>query len=191
MYRLTMLRSGNIFNKNEIQNECGLDNKTFDSYFNVLEHTYQVKKLKPFFKNELKRVIKSPKIYATDTGVLSYLLQITTPEEYISSHYKGNILETFVFNELLKAQTYANKKCELYYYRTSDQKEVDFILDFSSNIIAIEIKSSKSISKDDFKHIYHLQTQLGNFDKGIVLYNGDKVLRIDANMYAIPLGFLA
>ncbi|DAB34026.1 MAG TPA: ATPase [Sulfurospirillum sp. UBA12182] len=191
MYRLTMLRSGNIFNKNEIQNECGLDNKTFDSYFNVLEHTYQVKKLKPFFKNELKRVIKSPKIYATDTGVLSYLLQITIPEEYISSHYKGNILETFVFNELLKAQTYANKKCELYYYRTSDQKEVDFILDFSSNIIAIEIKSSKSISKDDFKHIYHLQTQLSNFDKGIVLYNGDKVLRIDANMYAIPLGFLA
>ncbi len=82
MYRLCMLRSGNLFNKNELQKECGLDNKTFDSYFNVIEHTYQVQKLKPFFKNELKRVIKSPKIYATDTGVLSHLFQITSYEEY-------------------------------------------------------------------------------------------------------------
>ena len=74
MYRLCMLRSGNIFNKHELQKESGLDNKTFDSYFAVLEHTYQVQKLKPFFKNALKRVIKSPKIYAIDTGVLSHLL---------------------------------------------------------------------------------------------------------------------
>lgn len=191
MYRLTMLRSGNIFNKNELQNECGLDNKTFDSYFNVLEHTYQVKKLKPFFKNELKRVIKSPKVYATDTGVLSYLLQITTPDELESSHYKGHILETFVYNELIKAQTYSAKKCELYYFRTSDQKEIDFILDFSSSVVAIEVKASKSVSKDDFRHIYHVQNQLENeFDKGIVLYNGDRILKIDDKMYAVPFGFL-
>jgi uncharacterized protein len=191
MYRLTMLRSGNIFNKNELQNECGLDNKTFDSYFNVLEHTYQVQKLKPFFKNELKRVIKSSKVYATDTGVLSYLLQITTSDEYENSHYKGDILETFVYDELIKAQTYSTKKCELYYYRTSDKKEIDFILDFSSKVVAIEIKASKSVSKDDFKHIYHLQSQLANeFDKGIVLYNGEQVLKIDDRIYAIPFGFL-
>lgn len=192
MYRLSMLRSANIFNKNELQKECGLDNKTFDSYFNVLEYTYQVQKLKPFFKNELKRVIKSPKIYATDTGILSYLLQITTEDEYENSHYKGDILETFVYDELIKAKTYSTKKCELYYYRTSDKKEIDFILDFSSKVVAIEIKSSKSVSKDDFKHIYHLQTQLNKeFNKGIVLYNGEQVLKIDENMYAIPFGFLA
>ena len=192
MYRLTMLRSGNIFNKNELQTEARLDNKTFDSYFNVLEHTYQVQKLKPFFKNELKRVIKSPKVYATDTGVLSYLLQITTTEEYEASHYKGDILETFVYDELIKAKTYATKGSELYYYRTSDKKEIDFILEFSSKVIAIEIKASKSVSKSDFKHIYHLKNEIPNeFDKGIVFYNGETVLKIDDNMYAIPLGFLA
>jgi len=192
MYRLTMLRSGNIFNKSEVQGEAKLDNKTFDSYFNVLEHTYQVQKLKPFFKNELKRVIKSPKVYATDTGVLSYLLQITTPKEYEASHYKGDILETFVYDELIKAKTYCQKPAELYYYRTSDKKEIDFILEFSSKVVAIEIKSSKSVSKSDFKHIYHLASEIPKeFDKGIILYNGDQVLRIDKNMYAIPLGFLA
>jgi hypothetical protein len=58
-------------------------------------------------------------------------------------------------------------------------------------VIAIEIKASKSVSKDDFKHIYHLQSHLQNeFDKGVVLYNGEQVLKIDENMYAIPFGFL-
>ncbi|MEA2019865.1 MAG: DUF4143 domain-containing protein [Campylobacterota bacterium] len=192
MYRLCMLRSGNLFNKNELQKECGLDNKTFDSYFNVIEHTYQVQKLKPFFKNELKRVIKSPKIYATDTGVLSHLLQITTKEEYEKSSYKGDILETFVYDELIKANTYSNIKAGLYYYRTSDKKEIDFILEFSNKVIAIEIKSSSSVSKDDFKHIYHLAKEIPNeFDKGILFYNGTQVLKLDDNMYAIPLGFLS
>ena len=192
MYRLCMLRSGNIFNKNELQKECGLDNRTFDSYFNVIEYTYQVQKLKPFFKNELKRVIKSPKIYATDTGVLSHLLQITSIEEYEKSNYKGDILETFVYDELIKANTYSNARAGLFYYRTSDKKEIDFILEFSNKVVAIEVKSSKTVSKNDFKHIYHLAKEIPNeFDKGIVFYNGEQVLKLYDNMYAIPLGFLA
>ncbi|MEA3331599.1 MAG: DUF4143 domain-containing protein [Campylobacterota bacterium] len=157
-----------MFNKTSLQSECGLDNKTFDIYFNVLEHTY------------------------TDSGVLSYLLQITTADEYETSHYKGNILETFVYAELIKAATYAKKNTELYYYRTNDKKEIDFILEYCSKIVAIEIKSSKTVSKSDFKHIYHLADEIPKeFDKGIVLYNGESVLKVDKNMYAIPLGFLA
>ena len=192
MYRLVMLRSANMFNKNALQRECGLDNKTFDIYFNVLEHTYQVQRLKPFFKNELKRLIKTPKVYTTDTGVLSHLLQITTKEEYEASHYKGDILETFVYDELLKAKTYATTNAQLYYYRTSDKKEIDFILEFSSKVVAIEVKASKSVSKSDFKHIYHLAHEIPKeFDKGIVLYNGDTIIKIDENMYAIPFGFIA
>ncbi len=191
MYRLCMLRSGNIFNQNELQKECGLDNKTFSSYFSVLEHTYQVQKLQPFFKNELKRVVKSPKIYAVDTGVLCHLLRISNTEEYNASSYRGDILETFVYGELLKANTYANSKAALSYYRTSDKKEIDFILEFSGAVVAIEVKSSKSVSKSDFKHIYHLAKEIPDiFSKGIVLYNGDNFLKIDENMYAIPFGFL-
>ena len=191
MYRLCMLRSGNIFNQNELQKECGLDNKTFSSYFSVLEHTYQIQKLQPFFKNELKRLVKSPKIFAIDTGVLCHLLRITSKEEYEVSHYKGDILETFVYAELLKANTYANSKTSLSYYRTSDKKEIDFILEFSNGIVAIEVKASKSVSKSDFKHMYHLAKEIPDtFSKGIVLYNGESFLKIDKDMYAVPFGFL-
>ena len=191
MYRLCMLRSGNIFNQNELQKECGLDNKTFSSYFSVLEHTYQLQKLQPFFNNELKRLVKSPKIYAIDTGVLCHLLRITSKEVYEVSHYKGDVLETFVYTELLKANSYANHRSTLSFYRTSDKKEIDFILELSSGVIAIEVKASKSVSRSDFKHIYHLAKEIPDtFSKGIVLYNGEHFLKIDENMYAIPFGFL-
>ena len=191
MYRLCMIRSGNMFNKNELQKEAGLDNRTFDSYFAVMEHTYQIKKLQPFFKNQLKRLIKTPKIYATDTGVLTHLLQISTKEQFEKLHYKGDIVETFIYDELLKANTSALNKVGIFYYRTSDKKEIDFILEFGEKIVAIEIKSSTSVSKSDFKHIYHLQKEIPQtFDKGIVLYGGEDFLRLDEKMYAVPFGFL-
>ena len=191
MYRLCMIRSGNMFNKNEIQKEAGLDNRTFDSYFAVMEHTYQIQKLQPFFKNQLKRLIKSPKIYATDTGVLSHLLQIGSKEAFETSHYKGDIIETFIYDELLKANSSASQKVGLFYYRTTDKKEIDFILEYGQRVVAIEIKASKSVSKSDFRHIYHLQKEIPKlFDKGIVLYGGDSFLRLDKNMYAVPFGFL-
>jgi predicted AAA+ superfamily ATPase len=186
-----MIRSGNIFNKNELQKEAGLDNRTFDSYFAVMEHTYQIQKLQPFFKNQLKRLIKTPKIYATDTGILNHLLQISSKEEFENSHYKGDVVETFVYDELLKANSSATQKVGLFYYRTSDKKEIDFILDYGQKIVAIEIKASKSVSKSDFKHIYHLQKEIPTvFDKGIVLYGGERFLRLDEKMYAVPFGFL-
>ncbi|HHH52269.1 MAG TPA: ATP-binding protein [Bacteroidetes bacterium] len=191
LYRLCMIRSGNIFKKTELQKEAGVDNKTFDSYFAVMEHTYQIHKLQPFFKNQLKRLVKSPKIYATDTGVLNHLLQIHTKEQLETSHYKGDIIETFVFNELLKANTYAMQKAGIFYYATTDRKEIDFILEFGEKIVAIEVKASRTVSKDMFKHIYSLQKEIpSQFDKGIVFYAGEDFVKLDENMFAVPFGFL-
>lgn len=191
MYRLCMFRSGTIFNKNDIQTEIGLDGRTFDSYFNVLEHTYQIQKLQPYFNNQLKRLVKTPKIFSIDTGVLCHLLQISNEDEFDKSPLKGEILETFIFAELLKANSYAKNRVNLYYYRTTDKKEIDFILEYSNKIIALEIKASKTVKKDDFKHIYNLKSELNKeFDKGIVLYMGDIFLQIDVDMFAVPIGFL-
>lgn len=191
MYRLCMFRSGTIFNKNDIQTQIGLDGRTFDSYFNVLEHTYQIQKLQPYFNNQLKRLVKTPKIFSIDTGVLCHLLQISNIDEFDKSPLKGEILETFIFGELLKANSFAKNRVNLYYYRTTDKKEIDFILEYSNKIIALEIKASKTVKKDDFKHIYNLKSELNKeFDKGIVLYMGDTFLQIDVDMFAVPIGFL-
>ncbi len=191
MYRLSILRSANLFNKNEIQKECGLDNKTFDNYFKILEDTYQVSLAKPYYSNSIKRLVKSPKLFATDTGVLCHLLDITTTDELEKSHFKGAIYETFVYNELLKANTSADRSVNIYHYRTVDKKEIDFILEVGNKLTAIEIKCAKSVNIGDFKHILHLrESAKEQFDKGIVFYSGEIVLRFDANLYALPFGFL-
>jgi predicted AAA+ superfamily ATPase len=78
-----------------------------------------------------------------------------------------------------------------FYYGTTDRKEIAFILEFGEKVVAIEVKASRSVSKDMFKHIYSLQKEIPNhFSKGIVFYGGDDFLKLDENMYAIPLGFL-
>jgi len=191
MYRISMLRSGNLFNKNEIQKECRLDNKTFDSYFKVLEHTYQVSLAQPYYSNEIKRLIKSPKLFATDTGVLCHLLDIICKDELEKSHFKGAIYETFVYTELLKANTSANRKANIYHYRTADKKEIDFVLEIAGKLVAIEVKCAKSVNIGDFKQILSLRENTKTeFDKGIVFYNGESVLRFDTDLYALPFGFL-
>lgn len=191
MYRLSMLRSANLFNKNEIQKECGLDNKTFDNYFKVLKHTYQVSIAKPYYSNNLKRLIKTPKVFATDTGVLCHLLDICTKEELEKSYFMGAIYETFVYDELLRANTSATRKASVYHYRTVDKKEIDFVLEISNKLIAIEIKCAKSVNMGDFKHILNLKENIGaKFRHGIVFYSGDTVLRFDDNLFALPFGFL-
>jgi hypothetical protein len=145
----------------------------------------------PYFNNRLKRLIKTPKIFAIDTGILCHLLQIATTEAFEASHFKGAILETWVFNELLKASGSARKPAQLHYYRSSDKREVDFILEVEGKVIAIEVKSKTSINRDDFRHILALQAELGqDFDKGIVLYRGDRCLKLGDRLYALPLGFL-
>lgn len=191
MYRVCMLRSGNIFNKNEIQKECGLDNKTFDGYFKVLEYTYQLSLAKPYYSNAIKRVIKSPKLFATDTGVLCHLLDIETKEELEKSHFKGAIYETFVYDELIRANASAQRAANIYHYRTADKKEIDFLLEVAGKITAIEVKSAKSVNMGDFKHILHLRESIKEgFCKGVVFYGGDTVLRFDTDLYALPFGFL-
>ena len=99
-------------------------------------------------------------------------LQISTEDEFNKSPLKGEILETFIFSELLKQTLILKVELNLYYYRTTDKKEIDFILEYSNKIIALEIKSFKNSKKDDFKHIYRLKEEINKeFDKGIfVLY---------------------
>jgi len=93
IYRLCILRSSKLLNKNKLQKETGVDNKTFDSYFNVLKYTYQISTLQPYFNNRLKRLIKTPKIFAIDSGILSYFLQISTKDDLKTSLFKGAILK--------------------------------------------------------------------------------------------------
>ena len=144
--------------------------------------------LKPYFENIGKIFIKSPKVYFTDSGMACHVLNIRSEEDLKNSRYKGGLYETFVFSELLKHITYSKDVLEFFYYRTQDKKEIDFIIKKGEDILAIEVKSSYSVKKDDFKHIIDFQNRSNKNIIGIILYSGEKVIGFSDTLFAIPLG---
>jgi len=176
--------SGNLLNKTKLSQSTGIDNKTLDHYLNLLQLIYQITIIRPFSKNIGKRFIKSPKVYFNDTGLLSYLLGITSTEDLKENLYFGNIFETFIFNELLKHSKYNIFPSEIFFYRTTNKKEIDFIIKYKNQFVAIEVKTSSTISEKDFSAMKEIKDLI---KYGIVLYNGDKVLPFGDKFFAVPV----
>ncbi len=181
-------RSGTILNKSSLSNDIGIKDITTDNYLSIINRIYQASLLKPYFVNIGKQFVKSPKVFFNDTGVLCSLLRINSKEQLLSSSYSGQIYETYVFCELQKHLSYLEQSSQIFHYRTNDKKEIDFIIEVNNEILAIEIKQSSSVKKEDFKHIIDLQNKIDKKCLGIVFYNGDIVVEFSDDLVAIPFG---
>ncbi|WP_459936491.1 ATP-binding protein [Desulfonatronum parangueonense] len=195
LYLSLAYRSANLLNKAELGRESQVDNKTLDHYLSLLQHTYQVHLVKPFYRNPLKRLVKMPKLFMLDSGLLCHLLKINNPRRLHESPARGSIYETFVLSELIKANTWAESPADITFYRTSDGKEIDFILDNGTAVIALEVKASQSVHPDDFRHIRHFIDQNPDrIKKGLVLYSGKTALPFGeyqgTPLQAVPIGAL-
>jgi predicted AAA+ superfamily ATPase len=185
-----------LVNYTNIAKKIGIADKTVAKYIQLLEALYIIKLVPAYSNNRLKRVIKSPKVHFIDSGLASYLLNVDVEASMTGSNDSlGNLVETFVYTELIKHQSYANRNIEIYHFRDQQKKEVDFVLEASNgDIVALEIKSGLTIKPEHFKGLTALAQTIQNKNfKGIVLYGGDKVLpfKIDGfQFWAIPLKIL-
>jgi len=173
-------RSTTLLNKSKIAKEVGVRVETCENYLVILEQIFQLYMLRPFFENIGKRFVKSPKLFLNDTGIMSYFLGIYNIEQFEKSHYKG---------ELLKHIGFTMDDTQIYHFLTSDKKEIDFILQRNDKIIAIEVKSSSKVTKDDFRHIIDYQKSTSKEVFGIVFYMGESVLHISDSCVALPFGY--
>jgi len=183
-------RSCGLVNKSDLASDSNLSEPTVNNYLSMLEMIYQISLLQPYSSNVSKRFIKSSKLFMTDSGLFCHLLNIHSAETLINSQHKGDVVETFVYSELLKHIGYSQIQPQIYHYRTNDKKEIDFIVEKAGKIFAIEVKSSQNIKKDAFKHIIDFQKKSSNEIIGIVFYAGDSILSFgDDNYkrYALPL----
>jgi predicted AAA+ superfamily ATPase len=144
-------RTGQILNLSSLGNDCGVNHNTVKSWISVLEASFIIKLLRPYYRNFNKRLIKAPKLYFLDTGLASFLLGITKADQMFSHPLKGAIFETYVFSELLKARYNRGKADNLYYFRDSKGNEVDVICDNGNSLLQIEIKSGQTVNSDYFK----------------------------------------
>ncbi len=154
--KLCAARVGSIYNASELSNEVGVDNKTISAWMSVLTASYIVYLLPPYYENISKRLVKSPKLYFTDPGLACYLLDIESPKQLERDKMRGNIFENFVVMEAVKHRMNAGREGGVFFYRDSNQNEVDLLLKEEGQISAYEIKSSMTYTPEFEKTIKKL-----------------------------------
>jgi uncharacterized protein len=166
-----------------------MNGKTVDKYLGILEKLFLVRRLPAWSRNELSRLIKTPKIHFLDAGLQSTLTRLT-PELVLTQRTRfGATLETWVYAELLKLLSITPETWFLSHYRDKDQVEVDFVLESPlREIIGIETKAAASVQTSDFKGLRRLREIVGTqFVTGIVLYDGTHALPFGEGLWAVPL----
>lgn len=167
-------RAGQILNVSSLANDLGMSVKTIDSWISVLEASYIVFRLQPYYENFNKRLTKSPKIFFYDTGLLAYLLGIDSVAELRSHFAYGSLFENVIVSEVIKRIWNKRAPEEVYFWRDSRGTEVDLIIDKGLYKDFIEIKSSKTFNQDFLRGIRSVQDLFSSKYKtqGYVVYNG-------------------
>ena len=169
-------RVGQELNFTQLSNEVGVDVKTIQSWMGILQASYIVYLLPPFFKNFNKRLTKTPKLYFYDTGLACNLLRISDPNILIQHPFKGALFENFIITELLKNRFNQGQRSNLYFWRESSGNEIDVLIDEGLRQIPIEIKSGQTVHTDWLKGLKYWQTLTKQTnDHAYVIYGGNEI----------------
>ena len=189
LLQLLATRSASLLNQAELSRASRLTQTTLKRYLSLLETLFLVVRIPAWARNPGKRLVKSPKVFLPDTGLLSWLLDLSADKLLARPGLPGHLVETFVACELLKHLAYSGKGLSLWHYRTQTDIEVDFILeDRMGKLTGIEVKASASVDAADFKGLRHLQdTEGAAFSRGILLYAGRETVAFSDRLHAIPL----
>lgn len=173
--KMCAARTGQLLDFTSLGNDCGVTHNTAKEWINILEASFIVFLLRPHFQNFNKRLVKSPKLYFYDTGLLCHLLNIEDPEQIKTHYLRGGIFESFVLSEILKNKTNQKEDPNLYFWRDKQGIEIDCLIEKGQNLIPIEIKSAQTINQSFFKNlIYWTQLTKCSPENTFLVYAGDE-----------------
>ena len=185
--RLCAGRIGQILNLQSLGNDAGVSHTTARAWVSLLEASYILFILPPWYRNISKRMIKSPKLYFYDVGLASYLLGLEN-ELHVSRHpLRGNLFENLVIIEALKYRYNRGRKSNLHFYRDGKGSEVDLILEVGADVFPIEIKAGQTITSDYLKGLKHFMKIMPDLLWGTgVIYGGrERQARSDTRIYPV------
>lgn len=171
--RLCAGRTGQILNATSLGNDCGINQGTVKAWLSLLEASYTIFLLQPYYNNFGKRLIKAPKLYFVDTGIACSLLNIRSEDELVDHYLRGGLVESFILSDLLKQQYNRDQQPSLYYWRDQAGAEIDGIIDTVRMPVAIEIKAGHTIATDFFKELANWQKITGeSAESSYLIYAG-------------------
>ncbi|MDP2758767.1 MAG: ATP-binding protein [Desulfurivibrionaceae bacterium] len=172
--RMCAARTGQLLNLSSLANDCGITHNTAKAWLSVLEASYIVFLLQPHYRNFNKRLIKSPKLYFFDTGLVSWLLGIQEPSQIMIHSLRGALFETWVVAELIKGRLHRGLQPNLYFWRDSTGNEVDVLAEQGERLLPIEIKSGRTVTADYFAGLNKwLQLAADSSGPAHLVYAGD------------------
>jgi predicted AAA+ superfamily ATPase len=154
---LCAARAGQLLNLNSLANECGISQPTAKSWISVLETSYIVYQLQPYYSNFNKRLTKSPKLYFYDTGLLCFLLKINDASSLKISRHKGNLFENYVINQYLKQNYHRNLILDFWFWRDAVGHEIDLIWQKSEKLNLVEIKATETVMPEMFRGLSYFE----------------------------------
>lgn len=171
--RLCAGRTGQLVNFSTIGNELGINYKTVQSWVSILEASFIVFLLTPHHRNFNKRIVKQPKLYFYDTGLLCSLLDISSVAQLANHYLRGNIFESFVISEYIKMRLHGGVRPNAYFWRDNAGHEIDLLLEEGQDLYAVEIKSGETINSDFFRGLKYFQEVSGiNADRSFLVHGG-------------------
>ncbi len=187
--KVLLLHSGGLLNIASLSQELQIDQRTIKRYIELMEFTFQLVFLQPWSRNTFKKIIKTPKIYAKDSGFMTFMHHTLSPQHLSDSRHFGEMLETYFFMELRK-QTQMIPGVSTYFYRTHTGKEVDFVLEYGQKLVGLEVKAASTVQAKDFAGLNDLEdANHGILELGIILYQGNEIRFFAENKVAIPMKY--
>ena len=171
-------RNGQLLNLSGLASDAGVTHTTARRWLSILEASFLVVRLRPHHRNFNKRLVKSPKLYFLDTGLLCYLLGIGSPAELRLHAARGNVFESFVLSELLKARLHRGDEAALYFWRDAAGHEIDFVIADGEKLTPVEVKSGQTVAGDFFAGLRFWRTLAGDpAAPAALVYGGDRSFR--------------
>ncbi len=192
LLRLTAVLSGQLVNLADLGGRLGLSRITAGKYLALLEQLFLVERLPAWHASEYRRLVKTPKIHAVDTGMMCALRGITGRRLLRNPVELGSLLESFVYNELRKQALWMDDPLTFHHYRDKDQVEVDLVIeDAAGGCYGVQVKAAASLRAHDFGGLRRFRRAAGHrFRMGVLLYDGDHTTSFGDGLFAVPVGAL-
>ena len=185
-------RAGTLLNFAELSRSSVIPQTTLKRYVALLEAIFMIYLLPAWSGNLSKRLIKTPKLYMNDTGLLSHLIGFEADKIFSDPLSWGRLFENFILNELVKQASWSKFNLSLYHFRSASGQEVDFIIERSDGkLAAVEVKATAKVVASDFNNIKIFADETGNkFLRGIIFYTGKEAIPFGKNLFALPTEML-
>jgi uncharacterized protein len=189
---VTASQTSRLLNVSDLASPFQLSRPTIRDYMTLLERIFVLERIPPWHDNRLKRLIKTPKLHLCDTGVACALLGLDSKSLAADRDLMGQLLETFVYQELRRQASGGEVPLTFYHYRDKDQVEVDIVIERGHRaLVGIEVKASATVTPSDFRGLHKLKESVKDrFIGGVVLYDGEMSASFGDKMYAVPLRML-